>query len=169
MEFFLHRISFSCKNVCVLDFPLELRNEIRLCGTRFPGLYLHTRIHSCFGCHYCIVFSNTVTLFLSGEEAFVVVALQNSFSVSREDRGERVCILFAMYSITFLRFTFLIWRCARCFHGFFSQINFCHISGEALSLPSAFVCFAVVSLLVPTACKTFCSRKWNSMLVPAAD
>ena len=54
---------------------------------------------------------------------------------------------------------------ARCFYGTFSQINFRHFSWEALSLPSAFVYFAAVSLLVPTACQTFCSRKWNSMLV----
>ena len=86
-----------------------------------------------------------------------------------EFRGERVCILFAMYSITFLRFAFLIWRCARCFHGTFSQINFCHFSGEALSLPSAFIYFAMVSLLVSAACKIFCSRKWDSVLVPAAE
>ena len=38
-----------------------------------------------------------------------------------------------------------------------------------MSFPTAFVCFAVVSLLVPTACKTFCSRKWKSMLVTAAE
>ena len=110
-----------------------------------------------------------MTSFLSWEEAFIVVALRNSFSVSGEDRDERVCIVFAMYSITFLRFAFLIWRCARCFHGTFSQRNFCHFSGEALSLPSAFVYFAVVSLLMPTTCKIFCSRKWNSMLVPEAE
>ena len=101
-----------------------------------------------------------MTLFLSREEAFVVV-----FSVSGEGRGERICIFFAMY----LRFAFLIWMCARCFHGTFSQINLCHFSGEALSLLSAFVYFTVVSLLVPTACKTFCSKKWNSILVPAAE
>ena len=46
--------------------------------------------------------------------------------------------------------------------------KFCHFSGEALCPPSAFVYFAVVSLLVQTACKSFCSKKWNSMLVPAA-
>ena len=46
--------------------------------------------------------------------------------------------------------------------------NFFHFSEEALRPPSAFVYFAVVSLLVQTACKTFCSKKWNSMLVPAA-
>ena len=74
-----------------------------------------------------------------------------------------------MYSITFLRFAFSIWRCANCFLGTFSQINFCRFSGEALSLPSAFVYFAVVSLLVPTVYKIFCSRKFNSMLVPAAE
>ena len=38
---------------------------------------------------------------------------------------------------------------------------------EKLSLPSAFVYFFLVSLLVPTALKIFCSRIWNSMLVPA--
>ena len=103
-----------------------------------------------------------MTLSLSREEAFV-------FSVSGEDRGEKVCIFFAMYLIASLRFAFLIWMCARWFHGTFSQINFRHFSGEALSLLSAFVYFTVVSLLVPTACKTFCSKKWNSMLVPAAE
>ena len=113
----------------------------------------HIRIHNCFGCHYCIAFSNTVTPFLSWEEAFVVVALRNSFSESGEGRNERVCIVFVMYLITSLRFAFLIRRCARCFHGTFSQINFCHFSGEALSLPSAFVYFAVMRLLVPAACK----------------
>ena len=41
-------------------------------------------------------------------------------------------------------------------------------SGEALSLPSAFVYFAVATLLVPTACKIFCIRIWNLMLVSAA-
>ena len=102
-----------------------------------------------------------MTLFLSREEAFV-------FSVSGEGRGEKVCIFFTMY-LTSLRFSFLIWMCARCFHGTFSQINLCHFSGEALSLLSAFVYFTVVSLLVPTACKTFCSKKWNSILVPAAE
>ena len=38
-----------------------------------------------------------------------------------------------------------------------------------MSLPSAFVYFAVVILLVPAACKTFCSRKQNLMLVPGAE
>ena len=47
-------------------------------------------------------------------------------------------------------FAFLIWRCDRCFQGTFSQINFYNFSGEALSLPTAFVYFAVVKLLVPT-------------------
>ena len=96
------------------------------------------------------------------------VAFRNSFLVSGEGCGERVCILLLTYLITFLRIAFLIWRCARCFHGTFSKINFSHFSGEALSLPSAFVYFAVVSLLVPTVCKIFSSRIWNSMLVPTA-
>ena len=54
------------------------------------------------------------------------------------------------------------------FHGSFSQINF---FGEALSLPSAFFYFAVVSLLVQTACRIFVveygirclSQQWNSL------
>ena len=129
----------------------------------------HTGIHSCFRCHYFIVFPNTVTLYLSGEEAFVLVAIQNSFWVSGGDRGEKVCILFVMYTITFLMFAFLIWRCARCFHGTFSQINFCRFSGEVLSLPLTFFYFAVVSFLLPTACKIFCIRKWSSMPVPTSE
>ena len=90
----------------------------------------HICIHSCFGCH-CIVFLNTVTLFLS-RETFVVVALQVSFSMSGEGREERVCILLAMYSITFVMFAFLICRCARCFHRTFSKVFF-NFSGEAES------------------------------------
>ena len=101
-----------------------------------------------------------MTSFLSWEEAFVIVVLRNSFSVSGEGRGERVCILFTMYSITFLRFAFLIWRCARCFHRTFSQINFCHFSGEALSLPSAFVYFACGSSR--TVCSTNSWISFNS-------
>ena len=96
------------------------------------------------------------------------VAFRNSFFVSGEGCGERVCILLLTYLITFLRIAFSIWRCARCFHGTFSQVNCSHFSGEALSLPSAFVYFAVVSLLVPTVFKVFSSRMWNSMLVPTA-
>ena len=108
-----------------------------------------------------------MTLFLSGE-TFVAVALRNSFLVSGEARRKRVCIVFAVYSIAFPKLAFLIWRCARCFHRTFFKINFCNFSGEALSLPSAYVYFAVLSLLVPTACKTY-GRKWNSMLVSAAE
>ena len=113
-----------------------------------------------------LFFLNTVTLFFSWEEALVVTALRNSLPVSGESRGYRVvCISFAMYLITYLRFAFLIWRSVRCFHRTFSQINFCYFSGETLSLPSAFVYFAVMNLLVQTACKIFYSRKWSSMLV----
>ena len=88
--------------------------------------------------------------------------------MSRESCGERVCILFAMCLITSVGFAILIWRCARCFHVTFSQINFSHFSGEALSLPSTFVYFAAVSLLVLAGSKIVCCRKWNSMLVPSA-
>ena len=117
-------------------------------------------------CGNCVFPQNFHTIKL-GEITVFFLVLRNSFQLSEEGRGEKVCILFSMYSITFLVFAFLIWRCARCFHGTFSQINICHFSGEAL--PLAFAYFALVSLLVPTACKTFCSRKWNSMLVSAAE
>ena len=53
--------------------------------------------------------------------------------------------------------------------GTYSQTNFCHLPGEALSLLSAFVYFAVVSLLAPAKYKIFYSRKWNLVLVPAAE
>ena len=63
---------------------------------------------------------------------------------------------------------FLILRCVWCFYETFPQIKFFHFSGEALILPSAFIYFAVVSLLVPAACKIFCRRIRNLMLVTAA-
>ena len=109
-----------------------------------------------------------MTMFLSWEEAFVVVALRNTFPESGEGRSKRVCILIAIYSIAFLRFAFFIWRYVRCFHGTFSQINFYQFSGEALNLPLAFVYNAVLSLSLPRAYKIFCSRIWNLMLVSAA-
>ena len=91
-----------------------------------------------------------VAIITSFFEAFLLVVLRSYFSVSGDGRSERVCILFAMYSILPLMFAFLIWRCARCFHGTFAQITFCHFSGEALSFTLASAYFAMTSLLVPT-------------------
>lgn len=166
MEYFLHRISFLCTDACALVPPLELRKDIPHSRLRFPGLYLPYQ--------YPYLFWVLFLLHRFSEYCDVVPFLRRNFCcycppkvfLSVWERcGERPCILFQMYLITFFMFVFLI--CTRCFHAAFPQINFCYFSGEALSLLLACVYFAVLSLLVPTPCKTFCGRIWNSMLVPA--
>ena len=109
---------------------------------RFSRFILyHICIHMCLGCHYCLVFSNTVTLFFSWEAAFVVAPLRNSFSVPGRsvaktlyfvrdvfDNISKVCILDLEVCLLFSRNVFrnnflsFFWRSCEC------SLNICFFS-----------------------------------------
>ena len=105
----------------------------------------------CFGCHYCIIFSNTVTSFLSSEEAFLLLPPKLLLFWCLGKTVAKCLYLIRDAFDNFSKVFFFIWGCARYFYGTFSQINCYHFSGEALSLSSSFVYVAEMNLLVPAA------------------
>ena len=92
------------------------------------------------------------------KKLLLLLPFQTSSRCLGKTMTKGVVTFFTMYWVTFLRLAFLIWSCARSFHRIFSQINIFHFFGESLSLPSAFVYFAIGKFLVPAACKIFCRK-----------